>query len=137
MKDFKLDNEPKIASGLKTPDGYFDAFSERMMAQLPKSQPKVIPLYKSKKTWYYAAAAVLALSLSIPVYNNYRSDQAAIDSAALEHYIAYNSTITQEEIVDLMNQEDLDKMKIELNVDDAALEDAVRNNINFEEYLID
>jgi hypothetical protein len=137
MKDFKLDNEAKISSGFTTPDGYFDAFSDKVLAQLQKDEPKTVSIYSLRKTWYYAAAAVIVLMLSIPVYNNYKLGQQEIDTATLENYIAYHSTISEDEIVDLLEQEDLDKMKMELNVDDTAIEEALKSNSNLEEYIID
>ncbi len=137
MKDFKLDNEPKISAGFTTPDGYFDTFSEKLLAQLPKEEPKVISIKRSKKAWYYAAAAVIVLMLSIPIYNKYATNQQEMESAALENYIAYNSTISQDEIVDLLSPEDLDKMKMDLNLDDAAIEDALKSNPNLEDYITD
>ena len=137
MKDFKLDNEPKIVSGFITPDGYFDTFSEKILAQLPKQEPKVISIFNSRKTWYFATAAILILMLSIPLYTKYSAQQEEIDSATLENYIAYQSNISEEEIVNLLQQEDLDKMKLEFNVDDAAIEDALKTNSNLEQYIID
>lgn len=136
MNDFKLDNEPKITSGFTMPEGYFEAFSEKVAAQLPKQEPKVISIFNSGKKWYFAAAAVLVLMLTIPFYNSYKLGQQEVDSVALENYIAYQSTISEDEIVDLLDQEDLDKMKMELNIDDAAIEDALKSNSNLEEYLI-
>lgn len=135
MKDFKLDNEPKITSGFTTPEGYFDTFSERFSAKLPAQETKVVSLY-TKKTWYYAAAAIIILMLSIPIYNRYAATQE-IDTATLENYITYQSNISEEEIVNLLDQEDLDKMKLELNVDDAAIEEMLQSNPNLEQYLID
>jgi hypothetical protein len=136
MKDFKLDNEAKITSGFTTPDGYFDSFSDTILAQLPKAEPKVISIHSSRKAWYYTAAAVVVLMLSVPVYNNYKASHEEIDAAALENYITYHSTISEDEIVDLLEQEDLDKIKMELNVDDAAIEDVLKSNSNLEEYII-
>jgi cell division protein FtsL len=137
MKDFKLDNETRITSGFTTPDGYFDSFSEKVLRQLPKKEPKVISIFSSGKTWYYAAAAVIVFMLSIPLYTNYKASQEEIDTTTLENYIASNSTISQDEIVDLLEQEDLDRMKMELNVDDAAIEEVLKSNSNLEEYIID
>ena len=37
MKEFRLDNEPKITSGFKTPEGYFDDLSKKINANLIKS----------------------------------------------------------------------------------------------------
>jgi len=137
MKNFKLGNEPKITSGFTTPDGYFDTFSEKVLAQLPKQETKVISIFSSKKVWYFAAAAVLILMLSIPLFTKYSTQQEEIDSATLENYIAYQSNISEEEIVNLLEQDDLDKMKLDFNIDDATIEDALKSNSNLEQYLID
>ena len=53
MKEFRLDNEPKITSGFKTPEGYFDDLSEKINANLPKNEPKVISIFQKRKTWFY------------------------------------------------------------------------------------
>ena len=137
MKNFNLGNEPKITSGFTTPDGYFDTFSEIVLAQLPKQETKVISIFSSKKVWYFAAAAVLILMLSIPLFTKYSTQQEEIDSATLENYIAYQSNISEEEIVNLLEQDDLDKMKLDFNIDDATIEDALKSNSNLEQYLID
>jgi hypothetical protein len=39
MKTFKLDNEPKIETGFKVPDHYFDNFLCKMMQQLEQMNP--------------------------------------------------------------------------------------------------
>ena len=41
MKPFKLDNEPKITSGFTMPEGYFDSFTDKVLTQLNKEEPKV------------------------------------------------------------------------------------------------
>ena len=137
MKNFNLGNEPKITSGFTTPDGFFDTFSEKVLAQLPKQETKVISIFSSKKVWYFAAAAILILMLSIPLFNKYSTQQEEIDTATLENYIAYQSNISEEEIVNLLEQDDLDKMNLDFNIDDATIEDALKSNSNLEQYLID
>ena len=137
MKNFKLGNEPKITTGFTTPDGYFDTFSEKVLAQLPKQETKVISIFSSKKVWYFAAAAILILMLSIPLFTKYSTQQEEIDTETLENYIAYQSNISEEEIVNLLEQDDLDKMKLDFNIDDATIEDALKSNSNLEQYLID
>ena len=137
MKEFKLDYDAKITSGFKTPDGYFDTLSDKILAELPNEEPKVISLFSSRKTWYYAVAAILVLMLSIPLYTEYSTQTEEIDTATLENYLAYQSTISEEEIVNLLEQEDLDKMKIELNIEDKEIEDALYSNNNLEQYIID
>ena len=84
MKTFKLDNEPKIETGFTVPENYFENFSAKMMQQLPKNEPKVISIFTKKKTWMYAAAAILVLALSLPIYNNYFSRSSEIDETTLD-----------------------------------------------------
>jgi hypothetical protein len=136
MKNFKLENEPKITPGFTIPEGYFDSFSEKVVTQLPKQESKVISIFKTKKIWYFAVAAILILMLSIPIYTNLSTQQDEIDSVTLENYMAYHATITEDEIVNLLEQEDLERMKLELNIDDVYIEDILKSNTNLEEYLI-
>lgn len=137
MKDFKIDNESKIASGFTIPDGYFDSFSDKVLSRLPQQETKVISIQKSQKLWYYAAAAVIVLMLSVPLYNRYAAPSEDLDSVTLENYITSQSGISQDEIASLLDQDDLDKMKLDLNVDDSAIEEALKSNTNLEEYLLD
>lgn len=136
MNNFKLDNEPKNTSGFTVPDGYFNSLSEKVMVQLTKEESNVISIYGTKNKWYIGIAAILILMLFIPIYISLSTQKNEIDSVTLENYIAYNSSITEDEIVDLLEQEDLNRMKIELNIDDAYIEDILKLNINLEEYLI-
>ncbi|MEO0046490.1 MAG: hypothetical protein RL705_1681 [Bacteroidota bacterium] len=137
MKPFKLDNEPKISSGFTLPDGYFESFSDKISTQLSKEDPKVIPIFRRKKTWYYAAAAVIVIILSFPVYTNYFSISEEVDAVVLEDYITNQTTISEEEIANLLDQEDLEKMKLELNLGDAEVEDILLNNNDLEQYILD
>ncbi|MCX6171736.1 MAG: hypothetical protein NT048_02725 [Flavobacterium sp.] len=135
MNNFKLDNEPKITSGFTTPDGYFDTFSEKILAQIPLHKPKVISIFNSKKTWYYVAAAIVIIVLSIPLYLNYSTKNQELDAITIENYIAYDSSISEDEIVDLLDKEDLFKMNIEFNLQNEDLETILSTNTNLEQYI--
>ncbi len=137
MKTFKLDNTPKIESGFKTPDNYFDTFSARVMQQLPKEEPKTISLFSRKKTWIYAAAAVLVLGLTIPVvYNNFYNKSLEIDEATLENYISYNTSISDTDLMNLLNENDIQKIDIRMNIEDNTIENELSENKNLELYLL-
>lgn len=137
MKTFKLDNEPKIESGFKTPENYFDTFSAKVMQQLPKEGPKTISLFSRRKTWIYAAAAVLVLGLTIPVvYNNFYTSAPEIDAATLENYISYNTSITDTDLVNLLNENDIQKIDIGMNIEDKTIENELSENKNLELYLL-
>ncbi|MGL2966017.1 hypothetical protein [Flavobacterium sp. XGLA_31] len=137
MKEFRLDNEPKITSGFTMPDGYFDSFEKRLLTQLPKPKTKVISFLGRAKTWYFSAAAVLILLLSVPLYNNYKLNQEEIDAATLEDYIASRSSISEEDIVNLLDESDLEKIKLDLNLQDKDIEEVLESNNNIEQYILD
>jgi hypothetical protein len=136
MKTFKLENEPKIEPGFKTPENYFDTFSARIMQQLPEEEPKVISLFSRRKTWIYAAAAILVLALTIPVYNNFYGRSPEIDAASLENYIAYHSTVSDADLVNLLDEKDIQKINIDLNIDEKVIENELSQDSNLEHYLL-
>ncbi|WP_073371450.1 hypothetical protein [Flavobacterium fluvii] len=137
MKTFKLDNEPKIESGFKTPENYFDNFSARVMEQLPKEEPKTISLFSKRKTWIYAAAAILVLALTIPVvYTNFYSSSSEIDEATLENYISYHSTVSDADLVNLLDEKDIQKINVDLNIDDKLIENELSQDSNLEHYIL-
>ena len=137
MKTFKLDNEPKIESGFKTPENYFDNFSARVMEQLPKEEPKTISLFSKRKTWLYAAAAILVLALTIPVvYNNFYSRSSEIDETTLENYISYHSTVSDTDLVNLLDEKDIQKINVDLNIDDKLIENELSQDSNLEHYIL-
>ena len=101
MKEFRLDNEPKITSGFKTPEGYFDDLSKKINANLPKNEPKVISIFQKRKTWFYGIAAVLAISLSVVFYQQSQSTET-LDAEFLENYIARNTTVSEYDLLELL-----------------------------------
>jgi hypothetical protein len=137
MNHFNLDNESKITSGFKAPDGYFDTFPDKVLVRLPKQEAKVISIFSNTKTWYFAAAAVLILLLSVPLYNQYVTNQETVDATVLEDYLAYNTTVSEDEIVSLLDKEDLEKMKVDFNLQDKDIEEALESNSNLEQYILD
>ena len=133
MKTFKLENEPKIKSGFITPDNYFDDFSTKIMRQLPTDEPKVIYFFLRKKTWFYSAAAIIILSLIIP---NYINNSSEIETISLENYITYQSTISDVELVSLLDENDIQKMNEDLNLENKHLENELSSEANIDIYLL-
>ena len=136
MKTFKIENEPKIESGFKTPEHYFDTFSERVMQKLQKEEPKTISIFSKRKTWFYAAASILIFGLSIPIYNQFNGCATEIDDATLENYLAYQSSVSDTDLVNLLDEDDIQKISIDLNIEDKILENELTENKNLEYYLL-
>lgn len=136
MNNFDLHKHPKINSGFKTPEHYFDDFSAKIVQQLPEADTtKVIPLFGSKLKWMSAIAAVLLIAISIPLLNQSSAKANDIDTATLENYLSDQSNVSQYDVINLLNTEDIKDIKIDLALDDKAMEDVLSQNNNLELYL--
>lgn len=135
MNNFKLDTNPKIESGFKIPDSYFDGFSEKVMQQLPKEEPKVVSFYSRNIRWIYSAAAIIVLSLSIPIVNQFQNNSEEALNSEIENYLSYHSTLSDDDLVELMDNEDIAKINIDATIEDKALEETLSNTNNIEEYI--
>jgi hypothetical protein len=135
MKTFKLENEPKIKSGFKTPDNYFDHFSEKVLQQLDKKEVKVIPFYKRNKTISLAAAAVIGFALLIPIVNNYKASSNELDEATLETYLSYHSNISQYDLIQTLDDSDIEKLGNDVTLEDETLEDILATSPNLEHLI--
>lgn len=133
MKDFKLGENDKIASGFKAPDSYFDGLSEKINLKLQHREPKLVPLYR-KKNFIYAAAAILILGLGITTYNAITIQTSVTDAVIIENYLASQSS-TEENLTELLDSEDIEKLD-HYNLDDQAVEDLLARNANLEQYLL-
>lgn len=137
MKTFKLENEPKIETGFKTPDHYFENFSIKMMEQLPKNEPKVISIFQKRKTLIMMAAAVLILALMIPILSPSPTNTKELDAAALENYITYQSNVNQYDLISVLETEDINNIKTGIVIGDDAIEDHLSTNSNLENLILE
>lgn len=135
MKNFNLDNEPKIETGFTIPENYFDTFSEKVMSQLPTEKPKVISLYQSNKNWFLTAAAILIVSFTIPAYYLVQNNKNEINASDIESYIIEHSNVSQDDIVDLLDENDLKEMNVDYNLENISSEAIDIENIDIEQNL--
>lgn len=136
MKAFKLENEPKITTGFKTPEHYFDDFSEKILQQVnDKKEVKVIPIYKRKKVLSLLAAAVVVITLMIPVVNNYNNTSKELDEDTLETYLSYQSNLNQYDLIKELDTKDIDKLGKNVALEQEALEDILTSNPNLENLI--
>jgi len=135
MEPFNLENHPKIKTGFTTPDGYFEQFSEKLLSTISQEEKPVISIFARNKKWFMAIVAVLILGIMIPFLNKFSTQNQSLDSASLENYLAYQTTITPEELVSLLDNEDIEAIETDLNLDDAAVETALSGNTYLENYI--
>lgn len=136
MKLINLDKEPKIESGFKVPEDYFEHFSDKLMTQIPEKEVKVISFFEKHKILIYAAVAVLVIGISIPVLNKYLNKSDEIESLVLENYLANNHSINDNDLAELMSENDIKKIKINMNIQDKTIEKELSGNEYLEDYLI-
>ena len=134
MKAFKLENEPKIKPGFKTPDHYFDDFSAKVLQQINDKEVKVIPIYKRKKVVAMLAAAVVIIALMIPIVNNYNNSKE-LDEATLETYLSYESNLNQYDLIRELDSKDIEAMNKNIALEEETLEDILSSNPNIESLI--
>ncbi|MFV5685420.1 hypothetical protein ACM55I_08225 [Flavobacterium sp. GB2R13] len=137
MKAFKLENEPKIESGFKTPDHYFENFSAKVLQQLPKEEPKVISIFQKNKIVIMMVAAILILALMVPILNTHSTKTKELDSATLENYLTEQSNMTQYDLISELQPEDINKMKTTVVLEDKTVEDILATNSNLEHLILE
>lgn len=136
MKTFKLENEPKITTGFKTPDHYFDDFSAKVLQQINETKEvKVIPIYKRKNVLSMLAAAVVFIGLLIPIVNNYNNTSKELDEATLETYLTYQSNLNQYDLIKELDTKDIDKLNKSVALEQETLEDILSSNPNIENLI--
>ncbi len=120
MKQFDLDNDPKISSGFNIPEDYFETFENKIMEQLPlikklpEREVRVISIFKTRKFWLSAVAAVLVLGISIPMYFSYTKTVYL----TTEDYLAYDTNCTTEDIAEQLTDDDVTVIEKSLNLYD-------------------
>lgn len=136
MKAFKLENEPKIGTGFKTPENYFDDFSTKILQQVnEEKETKVIPIYKRKKVLSLLAAAVVVIALMIPIVNNYNTTSKELDEDTLETYLSYQSNLNQYDLIKELDSKDIDKLGKGVALEQETLEDILASNPNIENLI--
>ena len=136
MKNFELDTNKKIISGFTIPDNYFDDFSERVLQKLPKEKTKIITFYSRNKRWFYSAAAVLVISLSVPIVYQIQNKEQETTSNEVESFLVNHTSLSDDDVVNLLDQEDIEKLKnVNAPIEKEALIDVLSNNSEIEQYI--
>ncbi len=135
MKTFKLDNEPKIASGFTTPEHYFDDFSKKVLSQLPEEKTTVIPLFQRRKNLFFAVAAVVVIALLLPIYNQFSTSSEELDAATLENHLTYQTDLNTYELISELDNEDFDKIGTTIELKDETIEDILASNSDLEKLI--
>lgn len=140
MKEFKLDNHPKINTGFKTPEDYFDTLYNRMDIPTNEIQEtKVISIVSFRKKLLYAVAAVFVIAISIPLVTNALQSQKAapISTESIEDYLSYSQSVSNQDLTELLTPEDIQSLEEDLSIDAKEIESILTESGSIEDYLID
>jgi hypothetical protein len=137
MNDFKLESETKIKAGFTVPEGYFDTFSQLVIEQLPEPKLRIVSLFRASQIWYYSAAAVILIAISIPLLKTSDTPFEQVDPITLENYIVNQSSIGEEEIAEVMANENIEMLPIDFLLSEKELKETLEITPNIEQYLID
>lgn len=121
MKEFKLDNQPKISTGFNTPEHYFENFSKKFLDELPEKRPTVISIFQNRKVILLSLAALFVIALFVPLIINSTKEKNELDENTLENYISYQSNISQYDLINLLDKEDIESLKNEVNLEDTKI----------------
>ncbi|MFD2907734.1 hypothetical protein ACFSX9_03200 [Flavobacterium ardleyense] len=128
MKPFDIEHNEKVATGFKIPENYFEQFEAKMMAQLPvEKEVKVISIFHKKQLWMSSIAALVLLAIAIPVYFN-MANETKLDASTIENYLAKQHTITNNELINHLTDDDIKELETSLGV-------TVANTDGIESYL--
>lgn len=133
---FSLDSSPKIETGFKASDDYFDQLQTSLSQKIKENEVHVVALHQHKK-WYFAVAAIVILSISISAY--FLLNNQTLHHDDVEEYLHYQSSISQEDVYQDFDDQDVETLenKLELALHENEIEHFLDSqNIN-EYYLID
>lgn len=134
MKDFDLNNN-KINSGFKVPENYFDNFENKILSKIEiNKKSKVVPLFYKKQLWISSLAAVILLTIAIPVYFN-SINNSAIENTTIENYLSYQSNFTTFDIIENLDETDIKALESSFAVNEEAIESYLIDNQNLDYYL--
>tara|TARA_R110000868_G_scaffold68390_3_gene202218 strand:- start:2663 stop:3079 length:417 start_codon:yes stop_codon:yes gene_type:complete len=138
MKEFKLENSTKIETGFKTPDHYFEKFSDELLLKLPHNEPKVIPFFKRRNTIFMLVAAVFVIALMIPIINTTQVNTITeLDETTLENYLSYQTNVNQYDLINVLDADDIDKIDAPVALEEKTIEDILVDNANLEHFIIE
>lgn len=134
----KIDIEKeKITTEFKIPEHYFEQFEAKMMEKIPvQKEVKVVSLFYKKQVWISSIAALLLLTIAIPVYFN-MAKESSLDAITIENYLSQQNVGTTE-LTQHLTDEDISSLENNLSlntINSDALEDYLSESENLEYYI--
>ena len=127
MKNFEIENSPKIKSGFKVPDNYFDQLSENIFQRIQEDDKPVISIFRK----YYHAVIGIAAAIIVGLLITFNSSNSQeINQTELENYFAYHSNMNQYDLADILNEDDINNIDIDYNLESDDVADYLDSHSN-------
>ncbi|RAR48594.1 hypothetical protein [Flavobacterium lacus] len=137
MNPIDLHKHPKIKTGFKVPENYFDELESKILSQIDNEEPKVIQLKSYRKYWFSAVAAVVILAVSIPLYQNWKINSTPLDNESIEQYLSYQTNVYTEDIISHLDDSDVISLQKKQSLESETIEKYLLESELIEQYLID
>lgn len=135
MNPFKLNSENKLKPDFKVPIGYFETFPDKVFSQTIEKETKIRRISISRIQWMgYAASITLLFSL---FWFNNNSSESEIIASELENYITLESTISQYDLLVVLEPEDIENMSIDSPIEETTLEEILISEGSFNPIIED
>ena len=119
MKPMEFKNNDQPNTGFKIPEGYFEAFENKMMHQIfakdTASKNTVLSLFHRKYIGMSSIAAVFIVALAIPLYFT-QTQKTSLESSTIEQYLMQQQNISTTEIIPHLSDEDILKLTSSLGI---------------------
>lgn len=135
MNHFDINKQPKINTGFNIPDNYFENFSDNLILRINEKDTKVIAIRRHNR-WWSTAAAIVVVSLGIFSVYRISEERNEIDQNILENYIANDANISNEQLIDLLDETDIQEISVNSSISESDIEDFLAQNSNLEQHLI-
>ncbi len=137
MEPFKLNEIDKIKTGFKEPEGYFDDFAERLQQKIELEKPQKKRYSTSRQRNIISIAAIFIVALGISLVQYFKAPEHCPTDQSIENYLATNNHLSNEDWANLLDEKDIQKIEVNMNLNNQEIEEILTSEENFEKYIID
>lgn len=136
METFNLNNQHTKSTGFQIPEGYFVQFSDKIQMRIAAEKKPKTTLFKLQKNTIFKIAAVFTIGFGSMYYWQTSNPYSNIDPIVLENYIYDSKSMTDNDLAEILDDNELDKLQIDLNITHQDIEKELIDNNDLEEYLL-
>jgi hypothetical protein len=108
MDNFDINKNPKIESGFKVPDNYFENFKVDLTPESPTIQ---LSFYNQHKIKIFKYAASIAIGLMCSLYFLNTKTTQDISTLEIENYLITQSNLSQYDLMSDLDEADIEDLK--------------------------